>query len=209
MLLTGYSITLFLGAGLLLIAAILAFRQRGQNGATYVAIANLTLAIFVAGYAFELTQTELPNIYFWFKVQYIGIAFAPMFLFLYVLSYLRKTAWLSAQNIFLLLTIPLTTIVLAWTNEYHEWIWKDIHLVQYGPLILAEFDTGFWYWVHTAAIYGSMFSGGFLLFREMLRSTELYRRQIIALITGLVFPALVHIFYILSIALDFDIVPIV
>ena len=195
-----YAIPLFVGAMLLIFTAFFALSRGSTLAATFLAISNLLLAIYVVGYAMELGQNTEAGILFWAKIEYIGLATAPVAWFLLILAYTDRRKLISLFNILLLLAIPVITIIFAWTNQYHDWMWQNLRLEQVGNVKLASFSPGPWYWINVAYTNLLILFAIGLLIRTFLRVPKLFRRQVIVLSTGLMAPVATYFIYLITLA---------
>ncbi len=195
-----YAIPLFVGAALLIFTAFFALSRGYTLAAVFVAISNILLAVYAIGYGMELGQTTLQGVLFWAKIEYFGLATAPVAWFILILAYTDRRKLISTFNILLLSAVPVSTIIFAWTNQYHEWIWKDLGLERSGTIYLASFKPGPWYWVNSAYTNLLVLFAIVLLARTFLRLPKLFRRQIIVLSMGLMAPVAMYLFYLVALA---------
>jgi len=195
-----YAIPLFVGAALLIFTAFFALSRGSTLAAIFVAISNILLAVYVIGYGMELGQPTLSGVLFWSKIEYLGLATAPVAWFLLILAYTDRRKLISTFNILLLFAIPVTTIIFAWTNQYHEWIWKDLSLDRTGMVYLASFKPGPWYWVNVSYTNLLVLLSIVLLVRTYFRMPKLFRRQVIVLSTGLMAPVATYFVYLVALA---------
>ena len=70
--------------------------------------------------------------------------------------------------------VPLTTIILAWTNESHSLIWSDITVKSNNSLLFLILDHGAWFWTFTAYSYLLMLFGIALVFDAIFHSSRHY-----------------------------------
>ncbi len=192
---TPYALPLFLGSLLLIAAAVLAWRRGLTAAASYMAITNLLMAIYVFAYGIELVQTTTEGILFWSKIEYIGITLAPTVLLMMVLAYSGRQQWLSPLTILLLLSVPILTILLAWSNEYHQWIWVDLQAIPVESIYIADFTPGKWYWINIGSVYLMLSTSVVILIRTYIRASRLYRRQIRLILAGAMVPIVAHLVY--------------
>ncbi len=195
-----YAIPLFVGAALLIFTAFFALSRGSTLAAVFVAISNILLAVYVIGYAMELGQTTLQGVLFWARIESIGLATAPVAWFILILAYTDRRKLISTFNILLLSAVPVSTIIFAWTNQYHEWIWKDLSLERAGMVYLAAFKPGPWYWVNSTYTNLLVLLAIVLLARTYVRLPKLFRRQIIVLSTGLMAPVAMYVIYLIALA---------
>ncbi len=148
----------------------------------------LATSEWMAAYALELAAADLASKILWNKVQYFGVVTVPAAWFIFTLFYTGREIWLTRKRIALLLIIPLITLVLVWTNEYHGLVWSGFILNTEGSFSTLINVHGPWFWVNTAYSYVLVFSGALLLLVQILTCrSSLYRWQISALLLGALF----------------------
>lgn len=191
---TPYAIPLFIGALLLALVSIALLRDSTPS-ARYLIAANLAIIFYLVGYGLELGQVTTAGALFWLKIEYLGIPLISPLLLMLALVYSGEEKWLAGANRYLLLVIPILTISLAWTNEYHGWVWQDLTLIPSGPLHIAEFTAGPWYWVNIGFMFASAIAAVVLLIWNYRRSPDLFRSQIRVLLFGFALPIAAQVAY--------------
>jgi PAS domain S-box-containing protein len=191
------AVPLLVGAVLMLGIAIEAWRLRSARGAIYLLISSLAVLIYSLGYAFELGSTSIRTVYFWLKVEYLGVSLVGPMLLALALTYTGSGRAPSPLGLMALLVIPLLTLIFAWTNEQHELIWVDLELVPLGDYFIVAFKRGIWYWVESVYILILLVVSFGLFVRSFLRERGLYRVQLGLILAGLSIPLLGYVLYLL------------
>lgn len=137
--------------------------------------------------------TDLPTKLFWANVQYIFYNVIPVTWLVLALQYTGKDRWLTRRRLFWLLIIPVLTIIVAWTNQYHGLLRRDVFLDLNGPFPVVGKTYGPWFWVFAVYSYPLMIVSCVIHLRAMWRMQRIYRWQTLALLTGLVLPLLAPI----------------
>ncbi|MFQ5399845.1 MAG: histidine kinase N-terminal 7TM domain-containing protein [Anaerolineae bacterium] len=177
---TPFNTPLLAAAAISVAIALYVWRYRSTPGALPFLYLSLGVAEWCFGYAIELAAVDYGIKLNAAKLQYLGIVSIPVLWMLLAVQNAgsgfqsrRKT-----RNLFLLAFIPTITLALAWTNDFHHLIWREVRLVTtaagYTVLIL---NPGFWYWVNIANAYLMLLVGTFVLIQPLLRSPKLYRGQ--------------------------------
>jgi len=68
--------------------AVFAYQRRRQIGAKEFSALMITMTLYSFGYAFEFSCDTLSQVLFWDKIEYLGIAFIPVFWFMLVSCYI-------------------------------------------------------------------------------------------------------------------------
>ncbi len=158
------------------------WRRRPAPGALWFTAMMCSACFWASFYVLEMVSVDLPATLLWAKMEYLGGAVVVEWLGL-VLAYTGQYKWLTRRNIALLFVIPLITLALAWTNEYHELIWTDVGVTTGVPFNALSFTPGIWYWINAAYAYAIIVLCTILLVITLVRSAPPYRQQIITLLT--------------------------
>lgn len=175
--------------GLLALAiAVTAYRRQRVPGARPLIALALGASVWSFGYAGELSSTNLAAGLFWAKVQYLGIGAVPPAWLAFALQYAHSRRSLSSRTRLLLVSMPLITLLLAWTNEWHRLVWQTIGLSGGDSPSILALTHGPWFWCYIGYSYVCLLAGAILLIRAMLRAPQLYRGQATALIVAIAAP---------------------
>ena len=197
-----YAIALYLAAITSVGIALLSWRRRyAHKGAKILVLFTLAMAIWSTGYAFELSVRTLAAKLLWAKIQYIGIvAVAPLFL-IFILQYLGYDEWLNRSTLFALIVVPLLTLTLVWTNEWHHLIWTTVRLASDDapfPILRLQYGSGFI--LHTGFSYLCMLFGTLLTVYVISSAKFLHKRQAAILLVGAFPPWLANLVYLLRLS---------
>ena len=171
--------------------ALTAWYRRQAPGAIAFCLLMLAVAEYSSGYVFELAHFDLPTVLFWDNLEWLGATMAPLLWLIFVLQYTGRGRWLTPRIIALLAIIPLVTILLVWTNQYHHLIEYNLHIDRSGSFAALSLTRGVWYWVDVAYSYVLLLIGAFLislLILTLIRPTHLYLGQASALLIAVVAP---------------------
>ncbi len=111
------------------------------------------------------------------KFQYIGMAFLPVAWLVFSLTATGNGHSLGRNRILLLSLLPMLTVLLAWTNEHHQLIWKSL-MFSKGRVIA---ENGLWFAVHIAWSYLLILGATALAAIEYFRHPA-YKPELIAII---------------------------
>ena len=183
-----YFIPLLIAGAISVSLAFFAWRRRTSPGATPLVFLMVAAAVWQIGYAFELAGSEESTKVLWAKVGYLGIVTVPTAWVAFTLEYTGRGHWLTRRNLALLAIVPAVTLLLAWTNQAHGLIWKDVRLESTGSFSVAEFVHGGWFWAFGAYSYLLLILGIIFLADALLHSPRLYWKQATALLVSAVVP---------------------
>lgn len=191
-----HQIIMILATILSIIVVVVGWPRRRVHGGIYFMGFASALVIWLIGSTVETFVTRQTQKILWSQVSYIGFIQAIPFLFLFIISFVqqKKQSW---QFVLTLFMIPFVTLVFAWTNGWHHWLWSGYSQgsKEYNVLI---YHHGFWFWVHTAYLYLLLAVGIFFIFKNLVTSTPSVRRQLLILLFSMLFPMLTGTIYALG-----------
>jgi PAS domain S-box-containing protein len=193
---TPYTFPILIAAAVSIILALSAWQRRTTPGSKAFALLTLLLAEWLLGYALELGGVDLTAKIFWAKIQYLGIVSVPLLWLAFALQFTQQEKWLTPRNWLLAGIIPLSTLLLTWTNELHGLIWRHAGLATNGPFPGLEVSYGAWFWVHLAFSYLLVLLGTIVFMRVLISFPHLYRRQAALLLIGVLAPWISNSIYI-------------
>ncbi len=183
-------------------------RRANPGGYEFIAIL-IALAIWATGDAVELAVSALEAKVFWRMFQQFGIVALPPLWLLFAIAYLDLPPWSRSRARLLILLMPLLTLIVALTNQWHGLFFRELRLSA-GPLPQLEVAPGQWFWLHIAYSYLCLTVGLALIFGAFWHSSPLFRRQAIVLGIGLSLPFISNWWYLSQITnLGVDLTPVV
>ncbi len=191
-------------------AMLLAWRERPEPGASALVLMLGGVVWWAAFLAFELRADSLAMKVLWSDVQWLGVVVIPLAWLLFALAYSGRDEYVRPYVVAGLAVVPVVTVVLAATDQYHDLLYQSTTVATYGDLTLLDRSGGPWYWVVAAYTYvlGAL---GFVPLVGLIRSNAmLFRGQSAALLVGAVTPwatNLLHVADVLPVP-EFDPTPI-
>lgn len=146
-------------------------------------------------YGMEVASTDLDGMQFWIRLQYPGIATAPVLWLIFSAQYAGKDRWLRWPGLSGLFVVPLLSVVLVWTNKSHSFFYRDVALDPGGVFPFQALTPGPGYWIHVVFSYACMVGGTLVIFSIWLRSATIYRRQAGIMLLGASVPFAANIIY--------------
>ena len=147
----------------------------------------------------------------WAKLQYVGVASAAPCWLLFTAEYRgARVFWQRGPGhvggALLLWILPLITVALAATNEWHHTVWSSIVLNADGR---AVYSHGLWFWVAAAFSYALLAAGSVLLVRQARRSAAPMRGQFAAVLAAALIPWTGNVLFLMGLLPDgIDITPV-
>lgn len=194
-----YAIVLLICAFAAVILANIIYR-RGGKAVQWFSLMMISNAIWSAAYGLELASSTLTQIKFFINIEYLGIATLPLNWFFFCLHFCGKECWYKKKlNITLLLIIPITTVLLVWTNHLHHLQYKNISVDNTGLFPMANIEIGVWYPMFTIYFYSLLICGCYLILAKFRTSDPIYKRQNYTIIIAATIPWIANITYLLGI----------
>jgi signal transduction histidine kinase len=146
----------------------------------------------VAGAFHALADTVVQKV-IWAKIQYVGIAGVGPFWLLFTTDY-AGTRWFVRKGSFAALwVIPVVTVLMAATNEWHLAVWSAVTVNARGA---ATYAHAWWFWIAAAFNYVAVLSGTVLVARSLRRSPPPFRAQFHVLMAGALLPLTGNLIYV-------------
>jgi PAS domain-containing protein len=138
-----------IAAAIAAVAAALILRRRTVRGGVWLALFLASAAYWAFFDALELTGSTVESWRIFAQFQYLGVVLtAPTFFHTcFALARLRRPRALLA----FVWSVPLVTLLIAWTSGWHTWLWRSIELDSARGV--AVFNYGPWFWVFMAHSY--------------------------------------------------------
>lgn len=193
---------------LLVLIAGMALRRRRVSGATEFSLLMLSLAIYSVGLAFESMSLSLEQAIIWKRVQYAGIAWIPMFAYLFAARLCAlRVAWKRSLS-YVLFALSLFVLVAHYTTMSHGLYHRDVHLEFLGSIASYSFTAGPIMFLFIAYLFGSMLTLIVLMARRAAESGPFFRRQALLILIGAVIPLTADAVYLLGLTpAQLDIAP--
>jgi PAS domain S-box-containing protein len=193
-----YVLLLFSGGILMLLLASYAFQKPRNNGNHAFAWLCLSIAFYTIFYGLEVISPTLERAMTWNQLQYIGIATLPALAVVFAIRFTGKGEWLKNNRILLIFMLPVITLVLKFTDSMHGLIYANAEAEMITGMTVLQITPGFWYWVLLAYINLFLLFAAGLIVRFFLKTGNIFRKQALAMLAGIVAPWFGHIIYILG-----------
>ncbi len=159
----------------------------------------LAFFLWTLFYIFELAAQTLHLKIIWANFQFIGIGAAPIF-WLITIFKLTGRERVPFRALLLLGLIPLGTVLLAFTGEFHALFRGSPSLVESKGILLLQADYGVWHnWIFLPYQYLLYGLSVLVLFYAYENAKTTYRNQYLSLIAAAAIPLLGSTLYILAI----------
>jgi diguanylate cyclase (GGDEF)-like protein len=135
----------------------LRIRDKKRVPGMHALLALLAAVLFWSSAQFVGTLfTLLPVKVLAWKFAYFGIVLAPISWFVFAISYTRRQMRMSRLALNSILLIPLITVGLVMTNEFHQLMWAEVTLTSSQGYVGMAVEHGPWFYVHMLYSYGML-----------------------------------------------------
>ncbi|MBN1886640.1 MAG: SpoIIE family protein phosphatase [Thermoflexales bacterium] len=196
---TPYMLPSVIAVAMSLSVTLVAWRRRQAPGAVPLVLLASVLSVWSFGNVLELSGADIPTKFFWMQVEHIGVAGVGLLWLIFALDYTGRQRWLTRPRLVLLAIVPLLTIAFAFSNSLHGWMWRYVGLDNSGPFLALDLEFGPWWWVNVAYGYPLILAGATMFVHMLVRSPHLYRRQIAAVLLGILAPWVSNAMFVLGI----------
>ncbi len=192
---------LFFSAAIIsLFVAVIIFIKRVEPGGTAFATVMLAIALWLIFRVFEGVSEEITKKIFWAKFEYWGIATLPVCYFIFASQFSRKDKWITKKNLIIAFLIPLLTLLLVFTNEFHGLIWSNIYPSTTSGVDNLVYEHGSFFWVYWVYSYTMLIWGIYRLITTFLNFSKEYRLQVFLLIFATLVPWVGNLLYIIDLS---------
>lgn len=206
-----YSLSLiFFGSISLLLSLYILNNEIGA--VRWVGWSMLANAVWSVAYGLELASTTLQQMKALVNIEYLGIASLPVYWLLLCISMSGKEIWLKKTgNKILIIIVPLITLALLWTNDWHHLHYSHLEIDRSGPFPMLKITPGLSYYFFTIYFYILLGTGNILLIQTFRKSDSVYRNQNRVVMIAALLPWLANFCYMLGIRpmTNLDITPFV
>ncbi|HWS23580.1 MAG TPA: histidine kinase N-terminal 7TM domain-containing protein [Anaerolineales bacterium] len=202
---TPFLISIHLFASLSMIATIInlmitkvAYDHRSQRGGW--SFSGLMFAVSWWGFAagIQYSSFDLDANIFWAKMLYLGIAQVPFWYTCFAWELSGNQHLITKKNMLLMSIVPVIIVLMAWTNDYHQFVWTDYQWIEKYQAWEYTKNWGLNIFI-VGYIYAWLLYGGFLIARETLRDIHEFFWQGVMLLAGIIIPWVINLLYIINV----------
>jgi len=193
----GFTIAYAVSAVLCFISAGMAWKRRINSGSIPFTLLMLSLTIWSFASIFEAGAMTVSGKIFWSKCQYFGIITVSPLWIIFSAEYTGRSKILTDKTRWMIWVIPLATLFLALTNEYHHLIWTDVSVIS-DVFHLGYYTHGAAFFVHIVFSYVCLLVGTIWLVKSFMKGQKNRRLQTIFFVIAVIISWTANILYILK-----------
>lgn len=191
-----YILPLFIAAASSVWVAYYAWSHRRVAGASALALLALSAGTWTVGYALEIAGADLATKVLWSKIEYLGITTVPLLWLVFCYNYFNQNRQLPRRVVIALGIVPLITLLLVFTTEYHGLIWGRYYISRTGGFSVLGVTHGFWFWIYWFYSQFLVLVATYFIIRLINHKHGLYRGQIVALVCAAAAPWVGNFIYV-------------
>lgn len=182
-----YAILSLLSALISFVAMIIAWK-RSRAGSWSLSLLLVSMMIWSGLYSTRWMDISEQWELLCFNLMYLGVAALPTLFLVFVLEFTRNTTWLTRRSLLLLSIQPLLSLLIVWTNTYHQFYYVSMTTLVQNDSVSVELIRGPWYFVNLLYSYAVIGAALIVLARSALRSGPMYRHQYRLALLGSLIP---------------------
>ncbi len=191
-----YALLLIVISAATLLLDIAVSRRAESQAARFFSWMLRLMNLWMLGSAFEALSPNFASKFFWLRFKYFGVTLLPVVWFLFVWAYTRTVETLR-RRFALLLVVPISTLLLIWTNGTAGLFWPSVSFQPLGSESYVLTTHGWWFtYIHTPYSYGLLLLGVIMLVRALWSHGGLTVKQVAAMLLAALIPLLTNVFYV-------------
>jgi PAS domain S-box-containing protein len=186
----------FLACGCItLILAVTGWRNRSFVCAKPFALLMLAASLWSFGSALQVSSADLPTQMFAIMLQYPGIVTVPVAWLLFAFEYSGREHWITPQNLLLLFSVPVISIVMVASNNFHHLFYTSVSEQAAGGLMYVDISYGPFFWFNIIYSYLIIYIAIMIILQRFVFTSGLYRGQMMAILVAVFVPFFVNLAY--------------
>ncbi len=184
-----------LSAAVSVSAALAVFRRREVRGGRPLGMMLLAAALWALCDAIELHLPSVEARRLISQIQYFGVVSCAPFFFHAAMELARLESRITRAVMVIVWGIPVVTLAIAWTSQWHPWLWVRIEMPRDGSPF-ATYVYGPWFWVLAAQHYILTALNTVILLSARRRVTHAFRAPMMAVVVAMAISWIGNILYI-------------
>lgn len=192
-----YTILLIIIGIIYLSFFVYSLKQKDNPLAVLFSLQCLFSAIYIFAVTAQLNAQSVEEIMFFQKIKYFGAPFIPLtwFLFSYRINKKRSP---NIKLLLLLFIIPVLTLILVSTNEYHHLYYKSVSAIPYKGYLITHRETGVLYYLESVYSLGALVFSLYVFYKAWADSGYHLKSPYSGLSLGLISSSIICVLYLLG-----------
>lgn len=193
-----YFLAVLFSAFIMAYLAIWAWQYRKYPGVIAFVLCLSASAIYALFYCLEVTAVSLQAKWLFYRFEYLGISFFSSFLLLFALRFAGEVVHIRKRWLTAIFTIPVITILLALTNDFHHFFIREININHSGPFPALTIIPAAGYWIFQSFNIICISLSLILFLRMLWVSAPAFRTPYSILVASIALPFPVYILYLVG-----------
>ncbi len=172
-------------------------RRRRPEVRVYLLYLIATIGFLAMNFMEMISRTEAATL-FWSEFIYLFIGFIPIIWIDFCLRFTREGRGLNRAAKAMLCAIPIATLVIIFVPSLRGLMWDRIRYFAQGEFTISVRGHGPWFTAYAIYTYASIAFGAAIVVRYLPRQRSYYRKQAIAVLSGLIVPLAASLVYVLG-----------
>ncbi len=182
-----------------LLLSIYAWRKKQNSTGIYLSLLLLSSALWSLFYGLEILSSNILIMKQYLFISYFGITTLPVFWLLFASRYTGSEKWIKTNSLILLFTIPVLTLIMQATNQFHSLFYKSIALGEIEKIYYLKLEPGIFWWINIGYSHILTLTGLILFIKLLYKLEKGQRVPILFFMAGALIPYLVNIMYLTGI----------
>ena len=188
------SILLIFSAACYLLLGIRMIAAKREVGSVPIGVLFVIISVWVMGGAVELMSDSFTVFSIGRTGHFVGTALLPLAALICFREYTGVTT--SLRTIVLLLIVPVVSITLAATNQFHQFMWQLPAVSEHGDYLTRPDEWGSWFlFVHAPYSYALIGAAMFTLLAHSSAVAPANRRGLFLLVAACIAPLVATVIY--------------
>jgi PAS domain S-box-containing protein len=170
------------------------WKRRHVEGVFYLILLEFVASVWALTDALEHAANSLQLKIFWSQMGNFGSTTTAVFFLLFTFTFTQQHKFTNWKSILILFTIPVITIILAFTNSNHHLIWKSVDF--FPQTNDSVYHYGKWFWIFVYYEFACVALSIIMLLLSTLRFYKIYKTQVFFLIVASILPLTSSILYV-------------
>lgn len=159
---------------------------------------NCSMAIFSFGYSLELISTSISMAYISIKLKYFGLVLLTLYWIIIAYKF-KNNSYPSFKNYIYLSIVPFLTLFSLVTNEYHNYYYSNIKIINQKNFFYVQTEKGILYYIFVIYTYVVLIILIKVLYKSYKFNNNQRKNQNKILIISLIIPLIFNLFYLFEI----------
>ena len=187
---------MIIAAGISLLLSIYAWKKKQNSTGIYLSLLLLSSAVWALFYGLEIFSSNILIMKSYLFISYFGITTLPVFWLLFASRYTGTEKWRNNKTLILVFTIPVLSILMHATNQFHSLFYKSVSLGEIDNINYLKLEPGVFWWINIGYSHIVTIAGLILFVQLMLKLEKGQRIPILFFVAGALIPYVVNVLYI-------------